>query len=373
MRDRNDSTRTGMNPSSPSSLELHKVDLESARGQVLRAIELNVMPGELFVVLGNQGAGKSTLLRVIAGLDAPSRGEVWVDEQRVTDEPPQSRGTVLLQPDFPLWPRFSVLRNVTFVLRHRGVERQAGKQRATRLLDDLGLGEFTHHLPHQLTASQRQRVALARTLASEARISLLDEPLSAHNLQLRDRLLLYLKRRHEQRAETLIVATEDPHQALRLADRMLVMEHGEVGQVGSPIELYDTPGSRHVAELLGRANLIEGEIEYAADQPLFRGINGLVIPLFDRKVRRARKGWAMFRPHDLTLITDGDAPFGDEIRLGGRVDQVEFHGARLRYLVDLGGTWVWTDLPRSARRTAPQIGDTVVLGIDPARIQILER
>jgi iron(III) transport system ATP-binding protein len=357
----------------PSSLELHGIDLETAHGQVLRGIELRVMPGELFVVLGNQGAGKTSLLRVIAGLDRPSRGDVWIDERRVTAEPAQHRGTVLMQPDYPLWPRFSVLRNITFALRHRGVDRKTGRQRAIELLDVMGLGEFAGHLPHQLTASQRQRVALARTLASEARVSLLDDPLSTHGLQLRDRLLLYLKRRHEQRAETLLLATEDPQQAIRLADRMMVMENGEIAQIGSPVELYDSPASRHVAELLGRANLIEGEIEYAAEQPLFRGLNGVVIPLFDRKVKRARKGWAMFRPHDLTLITLDDAPFGDEIRLGGRVDQIEFHGATLRYLIDLGGASVWAELQRSARQQTPQIGDTVVLGIDPVRIQILER
>ena len=357
----------------PVSLQLRGLDVQLGHQEILRKIDLNVLPGELFVVLGGEGAGKSTLLRAVAGLDPIARGEIRIDDREVGRQRPQRRGAVLMQPGFPLWPQFTVLRNVTFALRYQGVGRRQRDERAREMLAAVGLAEFERHLPVQLSPGQRQRVALARTLASAAPITLLDEPFGVQGLALRDRLSMMLRSHQERGAFTTLLATEDPKLALRLSDRILVLRNGEVEQVGTARELYDEPVSRHVATLLGRANLIEGEIEYAGDQPLFRAANGMVIPLFDRRLKRARQGWAMFRPHDLALIPPDAEPFGDRIRTNGRVMQTEFRGGSIRYVIDLAGQTVWMDRAREKGLVDPEPGDRLVIGVDPARVRILER
>ncbi len=319
-----------MSTSSPSSLELRGVSVTIDQQEILRHLDLSIMPGEMFVVLGCAGSGKTTLLRAIAGLDPLLGGEIWIDEHDITRCAERKRGIAMMMADFPLWPNLNVSRNVGFPLKRQGLRRPEVQQRTAEILSAVGLNDFHRHMPAQLGNGQQQRVALARTLVANARITLLDEPFSAQHLRTRDQLLILLKRRQEQSALTTLFATEDPKQALRLADRIAILHHGELQQIGTPRELYDAPDSRLVAEFLGRANLIEGEIEYAGDQPLFHANNGIVIPVFERQLKRARTGWAMFRPHDLHVVAPDSEPFGDDIRLSGRIEQKEFRGGTMR-------------------------------------------
>jgi ABC-type Fe3+/spermidine/putrescine transport system ATPase subunit len=353
-------------------LALSSVDLASSRREILHGVDLAIEPGECFVLLGDQGAGKSELLRVICGLEVPNRGDVWIDGRRVNDASIRSRGTVLMQPDFPLWPKLTTLRNLTFVLRHRGVGRRDRLRRAQQALHEVGLSEFLHHLPHQLNRGQQQRVALARTLVTDAPATLLDEPLSAQNRRLRDQLVSYLKQRHDDKANTVLLATEDPRQAMTLADRIGVLHEGQILRIGTPDELYDDPQSRHVAELLAHANLIDGEVAYVGDQAWFHGSNGVEIPLFDNRVKRARQGWAMFRPADAVLLDGDEMPPGGHVRLDARIEQTEFRGAWLRCQLDLSGVPIRVDVARKGAQSSPQPGDAVTLGIDPALIVVLE-
>lgn len=361
-----------MNPPEPSSVELRRLSVTIEDQQKLRDLTLSILPGELFVLLGAAGAGKSAVLRAIAGLDPITDGEIWINEIDITALPAHHREVALMGQSFPLWPNLTVSKNVGFALDRKGQGRGEIRDRVNRELAAVGLAEFRRHLPPQLSPSQQQRVALARTLAADARINLLDEPFDAQDLQLRERLLQLLKRRQQQSATTTLVTTRDPREALRLGDRIALLRDGELQQVGSPRQLYDAPANRYVAEYLGDANLIEGEIEYAGDQALFQAENGIVIPLFEQLVKRSRTGAAMFRPHDLAVIPPEAEPFGDEIRLNGRVEQIEFRGDTLRYALDLSGKTVWMDIARGSRATDLQIGDQLVLGIDPARIRILE-
>ena len=362
-----------MTQQQPASLELRSLEVTLAQQEILRKIELSILPGELFVLLGGAASGKSTLLRSIAGLDPVTAGEIWIDDQQITHLGAQRRDTALMFQSFPLWPHMTVSNNVAFALKGQGLTAAEVHKRVDAELAFVGLSEFERHLPWQLTDSQRQRAALARTLIADARINLLDEPFSVQDAQLRERLLRVLRKRQQQINTTTLLTTQDRNEALRVADRIAVIHEGELQQVGTPMELYDTPRNRHVAEYMGSANLVDGEIEYVGDQPLFRAENGMVIPLFDQAVRRPRTGSAMFRPHDVHVVSRHEAPFGDQIRFTGRVEQIEFLGDVLRYAIDLAGRVVWMDLPRSAGQPTLNIGDQLVVGLDPAKIRILER
>ncbi len=361
-----------MTSTGPASLELRSLDVTIDERQVLRDVNLSVLPGELFVLLGGANSGKSTLLRTFAGLDPVAAGELWIDDREITRTPAHRRGVAMMLQSFPLWPHMSVAKNLAFALRHQGLTRAAVRRRAERELATVGLSDFQDHLPSQLMPGQQQRVALARTLMAGARVNLLDEPFSAQDAQLRERLLRILKKQQQQSAATTLLSTQDQAEALRVADRIAVIHEGELQQIGTPVELYDTPRNRYVADYMGGANLFDGEIEYAGDQPLFRTDNGIVIPLFDRPLKRARTGSAMFRPHDLRIVNRDQEPFGDHIRFAGRVEQTEFLGDTIRYCIDLAGKIVWMDHARAAGPLNINIGDQVLVGLDPARIRILE-
>ena len=312
-----------------------------------------------------------------AGSDGPLSGlsdqlKGLTPQQQITHLRAERRDTALMFQSFPLWPHMTVTNNIAFAVKGRGLPAAERHRQVDAEVAFVGLSEFQRHLPSQLTDSQRQRVALARTLIAGARINLLDEPFSAQDAQRRERLLRVLRKRQQQIGTTTLLTTQDRNEALRVADRIAVIHEGELQQVGTPMELYDTPRNRHVAEYMGSANLIDGEIEYVADQPLFRADNGMVIPLFDQAVKRPRNGSAMFRPHDVHIVRRDEAPFGDEIRFAGRVEQIEFLGDTLRYAIDLAGRVVWMDLPRSAGQPTLHIGDQLVVALDPAKIRILE-
>lgn len=360
-----------MNGPSPVSVELRRVEVIVEGIERLRAIDLSVLPGELFVVLGGAGAGKSTLLRTIAGLDPVSTGSLWIDGREITRVPVQRRQAALMFQSYRLWPHMSVRENVAFALHRSTLGRGERQARVERELAFVGLSEFARHLPWQLTPAQRQRVALARTLAAEAPVNLLDEPFSAQDAQRRERLLRVLRRRLQQSATTTLLTTQDRSEALRVADRIAILHQGVLQQVGSAIELYDTPCNRYVAEYMGSANLIDGEVEYAGEQALFRGHTGIVIPLFDHPLMRPRHGTAMFRPHDLHVVPPDAEPFGDQIRFNARVEQSEFLGDSIRYSIDIAGATVWMDQPRGIG-TQLQVGDQIVVGLDPDHIRILE-
>lgn len=361
-----------MTPPGPASLALRGVDVTVAQREILHGIDLSIPPGELVAVLGPAGAGKSALLRAIAGFDPVSAGQLWMDDRDITRTSPARRGTALLFQSFPLWPHMSVARNVGFGLRRRGLPRREVKRRVQHELGVLGLADFAAHRPWQLSPAQRQRVALARTLAVGARLALLDEPFSAQEARLRERLLHLLRRRQQQTGNTLLFTTQDGEEALRFADRIALLHEGELQQVGSAADLYDRPRNRFVAEYLGGANLVDGEVELAGEQALFRAENGLTIPLFDHPPKRSRTGTAMFRPHDLRIVLPGAALYGDQIRLSGLVAYSEFRGETTRYGIDVAGRTIRLDLPRRSGRLVLNIDDPVELALDPAKIRILE-
>jgi putative spermidine/putrescine transport system ATP-binding protein len=236
--------------------------LRKAFGAVLAVdeVSLDAAPGEFLSLLGPSGCGKSTLLRMVAGLVEPDGGQVVLAGEDITRVAVHRRNLGLVFQSYALFPHMTVLDNVAFGLRRRGVGEAAVGPRVGRMLELVRLGPLGARYPRELSGGQQQRVALARALVTEPRVLLLDEPLSNLDALLRDEMRVELKRLQQRLGTTMIFVTHDQAEALILSDRVVVMEHGRVEQIGRPEEVYRRPATPFVARFLGRANFLTGTV-----------------------------------------------------------------------------------------------------------------
>jgi sulfate transport system ATP-binding protein len=214
-------------------------------------VSLEVPEGSLTALLGPSGSGKSTLLRIIGGLELPDAGTIVIEGEDVTDVPPQRRGIGFVFQHYAAFRHMTVRENVAFGLKVRRQPRARVQARTSELLGIVGLGGYADRYPNQLSGGQRQRMALARALAVQPRVLLLDEPFGALDAKVRAELREWLRRLHEEVEVTTLLVTHDQEEAMSIADRIAVMDHARIAQVGTPRELYDRPASRFVASFLG--------------------------------------------------------------------------------------------------------------------------
>jgi ABC-type sugar transport system ATPase subunit len=233
------------------SLELSGVTKAFGEVEVLRGLDLEAREGELLVVLGPSGSGKSTTLRIAAGLEIPTAGSVRIRGQDVTGVPAAKRNVAMVFQSYALFPHFDGRRNIGFGLSARGVKRDEVERRVRAAADLVGVAELLHRRPHELSGGERQGVALARALAREPDVFLLDEPLSNLDAQLRTKTRAELKRLHGELGRTMVYVTHDQVEALTLGDRIAVLERGTVAQVGTPDDVYRRPADRFVAAFVG--------------------------------------------------------------------------------------------------------------------------
>lgn len=226
----------------------------------LEALDLDVHAGEMFVLLGGSGSGKTTLLRAIGGFVRPDEGSIVLDGVDLAPLPPHRRPVNTMFQSYALFPHLNVAANVRFGLQRQGLPRAAISERVAEMLALVSLIGFEARKPHQLSGGQQQRVALARSLAPNPRLLLLDEPLSALDRNLRVETRQELARLQRQLGTTFILVTHDQEEALTLASRIGVMQHGRLAQVGTPAEVYERPVSRYVAEFLGAANILPARV-----------------------------------------------------------------------------------------------------------------
>ena len=226
----------------------------------LDALSLDVMPGEFVALLGGSGSGKSTLLRIVAGFETADAGRVLLQGRDIGALPPHARPVSMVFQSYALFPHLSVFDNVAYGLRRDGVAKPEIARRVAESLAMVGLTGFEARKPAQLSGGQRQRVALVRSLVKRPPLLLLDEPLGALDAGLRERTGLELRALQRSTGAGFIMVTHDQAEALALADRVAVLEKGRLAQVGPPQALYDRPATRHVAEFLGAANILEGRV-----------------------------------------------------------------------------------------------------------------
>jgi sulfate transport system ATP-binding protein len=242
------------------SIEIRNISKRYAATEVLQDVSLHVRTGELIALLGPSGCGKTTLLRIIAGLEVPDAGQVICHDRDTSTQSHRDRRVGFVFQHYALFRHLSVFENIAFGLRarprHERPDEEEIRRRVTALLNLIQLPWLANHLPDELSGGQRQRVALARALAIEPRVLLLDEPFGALDARVRIELRRWLRQRHADLGVTTIFVTHDQEEALEVADRIVVMDHGRIEQVGSPAEVYARPATPFVCRFLGAVNVL---------------------------------------------------------------------------------------------------------------------
>jgi putative spermidine/putrescine transport system ATP-binding protein len=283
--------------------------------EAVRGLDLDIADGEFFSMLGPSGSGKTTVLRMIAGFERPDAGRILLGGQDVTNKPPFERDVNTVFQDYALFPHMSVAQNVAYGLRVKGVGKAERTKRAAEALASVRLDTYGDRRPAQLSGGQRQRVALARALVNRPKVLLLDEPLGALDLKLRQQMQVELKAIQRDVGITFVFVTHDQEEALTMSDRIAVFSDGAVEQVGTSTEVYERPGTPFVAGFVGTTNLVEG----ASAARLF-GQPGI---------------WSI-RPERVRVAEPGQPVAAHQRAAEGVVREVVYLGSALRLMVDVG-------------------------------------
>ncbi len=295
-------TDAGKNP----ALRLQAVKKSYGHVVAVAGVDLTVDEGEFFTLLGPSGSGKTTLLRLIAGFERPDSGRIELAGRDVTSMPPYARETNTVFQDYALFPHMTVADNIAYGLRVKGVSKQAREKRVARALDMVRLTGLDKRRPNQLSGGQRQRVALARAVVNEPEVLLLDEPLGALDLKLRQEMQIELKQIQKEVGITFVYVTHDQEEALTMSDRLAVMANGHIEQLGSPVDVYERPASEFVAGFIGISNVLVRD-----------GVRFVI------------------RPEKIRILLDGEEPQPGTTVEPGHVEEVVYVGMSTRYVVRL--------------------------------------
>jgi len=306
-----------------SAIEFRGVSRVFGDVRAVDDVSFSIDPGEFFAMLGPSGSGKTTSLRLVAGFDLPDAGQVMLDGADVSAVPPFERNVNTVFQDYALFPHMTVLENVAYGPRVRGVDASTRAQRAREMLDLVQLGAQGERRPAQLSGGQRQRVALARALINQPKVLLLDEPLGALDLKLREEMQIELKGLQRRLGITFVYVTHDQGEALSMADRVAVFNKGRIEQLAAPRELYTRPRTAFVAKFVGSANVADAELA----NKLVAGAQPFAI-----------------RAENISVLADSAPLAADSVAAPGAVVAVQFHGAASRWQVKLDAGEVWSAL-----------------------------
>jgi spermidine/putrescine transport system ATP-binding protein len=320
-----------------AAIELVGVEKEFTGGghdvKAVERVDLRIAEGEFFSMLGPSGCGKTTTLRMIAGFEEPTSGQILLHGRDMVGVPPFKRDVNMVFQQYALFPHMDVFENVAFGLRRKKVDKGEIKRRVAETLALVELEGREKRKPRQLSGGQQQRVALARALVNRPRALLLDEPLGALDLKLRQAMQLELKRIQREVGITFVYVTHDQEEALTMSDRLVVMDAGRIEQLGSPRELYEHPATRFVANFIGTSNILTGRLERRGDIWALAGLGP------DERVLVANPGQVQpgedvelaVRPEKVVLRTEQDPPPPDRSALRAKVDEVVYLGTSTQY------------------------------------------
>ncbi len=296
----------------------------------VRELSLQINDGEFICFLGPSGCGKTTLLRAIAGLDPQSSGSIIQDGKNISNLPPSERDFGIVFQSYALFPNLTVFQNVAYGLENQRLPKEEIRKRVVELLELVGMPEHTDKYPAQLSGGEQQRVALSRALATSPGLLLLDEPLSALDARVRAALRQEIRALHERLGVTTILVTHDQEEALSMADRIVVMNHGSIEQVGTPEEIYGTPASPFVADFIGVMNFMQGEITSSGTVRI--GENSINCETTNLQV--GRKVRLTVRPEDILCSADSASDQAESVNsFAVKVDSLEFLGSFCRLIL----------------------------------------
>jgi putrescine transport system ATP-binding protein len=296
-------------PSSTPYVSIENVTKKFGGVTAVDGVTLEIYQGEVFCLLGGSGCGKSTLLRMLAGFEELTAGRIVIDGVDMADVPPYERPVNMMFQSYALFPHMTVEQNVGFGLKQEGLPKAQVRSRVSDMLDLVRLGDLGRRRPHQLSGGQQQRVALARALVKQPKLMLLDEPLAALDKKLREETQFELINIQEKLGITFMVVTHDQEEAMTLSSRIGIMQEGEIVQTGTPVQVYESPNSRFVANFVGSVNLFEGSLEAGSDDHMRvesedAGITILTDSGFD--VQPGSRVWVAVRPEKIDLAKKSD-------------------------------------------------------------------
>ncbi|MEN3754051.1 ABC transporter ATP-binding protein [Mangrovibacter yixingensis] len=347
-----------------AEITLEQIDKRYGNVEVLRDINLTIQDGEFVVLVGPSGCGKSTLLRTIAGLELASSGDIHIDNKLMNDVPPKDRDISMVFQSYALYPHLTVARNMGFSLEIKKRPRAEIDEKVRRAAEILSLSHLLERRPKELSGGQRQRVAMGRAIVRQPKVFLFDEPLSNLDAQLRGHMRVEIKKLHQQMNNTIVYVTHDQVEAMTLADRIVVLNHGVIQQVGTPLELYDTPANKFVASFIGSPpmNFIEGQ---TSGEGISIGDN-IQLPLNPQWAEQASGREVIYgiRPENISLASP-DAADAHPLQ----VSLVEPTG--LSELIH--GTLYGHDIMLfTTRRSGARAGETIFVALDNRRAMLFD-
>ena len=318
-------------------LRIQEVEKKFGDFVAVDKISIDIQQGDIFALLGSSGCGKSTLLRMLAGFETPTSGKILLAGQDISKVPPFERPINMMFQSYALFPHLNVWDNIAFGLRRDGLAKDVVAQKVEHMLKLTQLTKFAKRKPHQLSGGQQQRVALARSLAKEPKLLLLDEPLGALDKKLRETTQLELVNIIEKVGVTCVMVTHDQEEAMTMASRIAVMSEGRFLQVGSPREIYETPQSEFVADFIGNVNLFEGEILIDRTD-LAEVQTDDILHVIDHAIPGQVGGriTIAIRPEKMELTRKAPEHRGNQVK--GVIKEIAYYGSDTLYHVKLQGS-----------------------------------
>ena len=363
-------------PAARPYVEVDRVTKSFGDFKAVDDVSLKIYKGEIFCLLGASGCGKTTLLRMLGGFETPSSGRIFIDGEDMTGVPPYERPVNMMFQSYALFPHMTVEQNVAFGLKQDGVAKAEIADRVATMLELVKLGGLGKRKPHQLSGGQKQRVALARSLVKRPKLLLLDEPLGALDKKLREHTQFELVSLQDKLGVTFIVVTHDQEEAMTLASRIGVMNHGEIVQAGTPSEIYEFPGSKFVADFVGSVNIFEGKLIEDEPEHVRIASDELGATIYVSHGISAPPEaivWAAIRPEKIFMSTA--QPEGADNVVRGAVQDIAYLGDLSIYLVKLAtGKVVRVTQPNTSRHAEAITWDQqVYLSWDPTSPVVVTR
>lgn len=348
-------------------LELKNIKKSFSKDEsVLKGISLSIAKGEFITLLGSSGCGKTTTLRIIAGLEEPDSGQVFLDEKDVTSLAPEERDVNTVFQNYALFPHMTVADNIGYGLKLKKTPKAEIKKRVSEMLELVQLSGYEKRKPSELSGGQKQRVAIARSLINNPRVLLLDEPLGALDLQLRRTMQLELKRLQKKLGITFVYITHDQEEAINMSDRIAVMNQGKFEQIGTPDEIYNHPETSYVARFVGNANIIHGTAEEMTGSHLMIRVADSRLPVStDRAIPSGTPVTAAVRSENVILDKQGGKG------MPAKIVEKSFAGGLLRVVLKLSdGTEITAS--RYGIDAQMQVGEKIFCYFEPENAVLVD-